>query len=205
MAERKLFGVLSGAQLTIIGALAIVAPGAVYAVTYTSAGVTDPVTGKLSAVDAGSRLAVYDPIAGYEKNPANLLQISGAYVSNGLTPTNVYKVPTGKALILTSVTFAHTDYPNKENHGLLFQTNCNLFSTYGGFIAGYNDAVPDGAYYSDLGSGYFLRSGDCIVLDTGTAANVFLEGYFVPEAAVPPVSSNGAAQQAVFIGRFDRK
>ena len=100
MADRKLFGVLSGAQVTILCGFAIISPGAVYAVTYTSVLITDPLTGKQGLVDAARRFYVYNPIAGYANNPLNLVEISGPVMSYGAA-TIFYTVPVGKELILT--------------------------------------------------------------------------------------------------------
>ncbi len=91
MENRKLFGLFSGAQLTCMVCAAIVTPGAVYAVTFTSVVITDPGTGKQAAVDSGRRLYTYDPVAGLANNPVNLVQISGE--TNSLNLSTIYTVP----------------------------------------------------------------------------------------------------------------
>lgn len=191
MSDRKLFGIFSGAQITILGALAIITPGAVYAVTYTSVVVTDPVTGKQALVDAGRRLYVYDPIAGYANNPQNLVQISGS-----TAPTNsyivIYTVPVGRALILKSANLSYYG-------GAAGADNYAYFKTSGNFITGYDQPNTSGVLSSNLGSGYYIHSGDTISYYSTTDIAFSLEGYLVPATAVPLAGTPQSAEQSVSV------
>ena len=62
MADRKLFGLFSGAQVTLMVCAAILAPGAVYATTALSGVViTEPASGRQSFIDTARRLPLTTP------------------------------------------------------------------------------------------------------------------------------------------------
>lgn len=202
MSDRKLFGVLSGTQLTILVALAITTPGAVYAIATTAVAVTDPLSGKQAAVDAGRRLYVYDPIAGYANNPLDLLEISGLWGS--VSSSIIYTVPAGKALILKTINMSYYGgVSGNDNYAYVAGPN--------GFIGGFDDTNPDGAHVTNLGSGYYLHSGDTISVSASNGANTnfiteySIEGYLVPSAAVPALGTPESAVQMINHGMSRKK
>jgi hypothetical protein len=200
MSGRKIFGVLSGAQVTILGALAIITPGAVYAVANTPVVITDPLTGKEGLVDSGRRLYVYDPIAGYANNPFNLVKIAGIPTVGQYN--TIYTVPAGKALILKSANMTYYD-------GVAGSDNYVYF--YGGpatgtsFVTGFDSINLAGAFSDDLGSGYYLHSGDVILVFASSPSYISLRGYLVPSNVVPAIGSAEAAEQSVKVGGSQRK
>lgn len=192
----------SGAQLTAIVLALIFTPAAVgAAVSFQPVAIVDPSTGKQSYVDNGRKLWTYDPVAGYRNNPYNFFQMSVNPVFADNTLHVIYTVPTGKALILTAVNISHY-------HGIAGNDNFLYVMTqnYGRYIAGFDDVNAAGTHTIDLGTGYYLHSGDRLQYLGGNGSNstmgaiMSLTGYLVPDNTLPPVTAQVAAEQDVVVG-----
>ena len=106
MSDRKLFGLFSGTNLTVLCCAAVLASSAAYAVSVTSVAITDPSTGNQALVDNSRHLRTYDQISGYTKNPAFVVNITAfSQPSNGYHL--IYTVPTGKVLIIKSIIWSY--------------------------------------------------------------------------------------------------
>lgn len=181
----------------MLGALAIIAPGAVYAVTYTSVVITDPLTAKESLVDSGRRLYVYDPIAGYANNPLNFVEISG---SGSHTQSVVfYTVPAGKALILKSASISYYNgAAGADNYAYFYAgTSANPNRNY---ITGFDDSSAANAHFPSFGSGFYAHSGDTLSFFSSVITQFSFQGYLVPASAVPAAGTAAAAEQMVQFG-----
>ena len=178
MSDRKLFGLFSGAQVALMVCAAIVTPGAVYAVAFTSVVITDPSTGKEAIVDAYRRLYTYDPIAGYANNPANLVVLAGSCAPN--STKNIFTVPTGKALILKSMHMAYTDgTANFHNAAYFIDNNTGIY------LAQFVDLNAAATFQADFGSGFYIHTGDGFSCQATVTASFTTYGYYVPASAVP--------------------
>lgn len=191
MSDRKLFGVLTGPQITFLGALAIITPGAVYAVANTPVVITDPNTGAQNFVDAGRRLYVYDPIAGYQNNSLYFVRLSSTCLagSNNLT----YSPPSGKAMVIRAVDFAF--YEGKSGSDNYVYLLDNIF----GFVAGVDSPDPTGSKNSNLGNGIYVKNGESLSLECANPGvyMVTIAGYLVPSNAVPALATSEAVGQSV--------
>jgi hypothetical protein len=113
---RDLSNKLSGGQITLITLALILSPVTVTAaVIFQPVAIVDPVTGKQSSVDSSRRLVVFDPIAGYRNNPANMVLISVSNAGNQCETGYQYVIPAGKALVLTAISGHTTVYSNLSN------------------------------------------------------------------------------------------
>jgi hypothetical protein len=102
---QRTFGPFSGAQLTVIivATLAFLLPGTLWAVApFQRVAIQDHGTGKLSHVDAGRRLSVYDPINGAAETPANFVRFYN-FSSGSAGCIKIAAPPAGKALILKTL------------------------------------------------------------------------------------------------------
>lgn len=196
---KELASKLSGAQITLLGLAAILAvPGAlVAAVTYTPVAIVDTTSGKQARVDSGQKLWTFDYYAALRNNPANFVHIGASVISNG-NLTILYTVPTGKALILTS---ANTVYYNGTSGG----DNYLYCYNKGSYLFGFENPAVVGQHSVGFGSGPFLHAGATIACFGATAtgsiaARVSIQGYLVPDNAVPATGSAEMAQQSVQVG-----
>ena len=69
---RKILESFNATHITAIIIAAMITPGAVYAVTESNVVITDAKSGATASVGVSHNLNVYDPIAGYANNPANM-------------------------------------------------------------------------------------------------------------------------------------
>jgi hypothetical protein len=194
MSNQKHFGPFTGGQLAAIICAAILAPTALYAVTYTYVAIGYPANGKIAAVDSASRLYVYDPVAGYANSPANLIEISGE--TNTSTTTTVYTVPAGYAFILKSANMSFFNGTSGSDNWTYFYDG-----TSDTWVTGFDDPNTVGAHYSTLGSGYYFHSGDIVTYYSTVNTEYSLEGYLVPANAVPAVE----APQQIKVGTSKKK
>ena len=190
---------LSGAQITLLGLAAILAvPGAVVAaVTYTPVAIVDTTSGKQAHVDSGQKLWTYDYYAALRNNPANFVHIGANVISNG-NAIILYTVPAGKALILTS---ANTVYYNGTSGGDNYMYCYNT----GSYLFGFENPGVTGQHSIGFGSGPFLHAGATLACLGATSsgsitAKVSIQGYLVPDNAVPATNSAEMAQQSVQVG-----
>jgi hypothetical protein len=185
MSGRKLFGVLSGAQVTLIASLAIVTPGAVYAVAYTSVVITEPNSGRQAFIDSARRLFTYDPIQAYSTNPANIINLSYGVPAN--QTNTLLTEPAGVAFVIKSINMTYSSgTANFDNHAYVSRKTY-VAGTY--FIAGFDDPNIAGAHSADLGSGFVLRSGEDLVITSTVPLNMSIEGYQVPSTALPAAAA----------------
>ena len=178
MSERRLFGLFSGAQVTAMVCAALIAPGVVYAASYTYVVLTDPVTGHQALVDPTRRLSVYDPIAGYSNDPANLVVLAGNCTPNATK--NIFTVPAGKALILKTLHMAYADgTANFKNYVYFIDNNSGIY------ISQFYDLTAVQTFQSDFGSGFYIHAGDGFSCQSSVTASFTTYGYYVPSTAVP--------------------
>lgn len=184
---RELVNKFSGRQLTAIILAAILVPGAVgAAVTFQSVAIVDPFTRKQAWVDSSRRLSVFDPIAGYRNNPLNMVEI---YVSNNISRCETrfqYKVPAGKALIITAIS-GYEQYYNLSYAGITVYDEANC---QGAVLTSHFSPVSNSSLYApiaiDLGVGILVKPGKTVsVASTSNVGLTFLHGYLVPAAAAP--------------------
>ena len=203
---KDLINKFSGAQLTMIILAAIFVPGAVTAaVTFTPVTIVDPITGTMSAVDAARRVLVFDPIAGYRNNPANIVEIS--LINNGsqCETAHQYVVPAGKALVLTAVS-GHSvlNLSNFSSGYFVYDgAGClgNLITTNVTTPGAINSASP---FAVEFGAGLVVKSGRTLsVFSTHNTGFMFLHGYLVPAGAVPAVASADASAEPTPITAAD--
>ena len=190
---KKLSETFTATHLVAMFGIAVLAPGAVYAVTESNVVITDAKSGATASVGVSHNLNVYDPIAGYANNPANYVKITGdAMIGNNI----VYTVPAGKALIVKAVNFTYYNGTSGSDNYLYVQDGAT-------FIAGFDDPNAVGTHNADLGNGFFVTDSlSTVASDTPSSDIIFsIEGYLVPSTAVPQANSEAAAQQSVRVGR----
>ncbi len=195
MSERKLFGLFTGGHLTVMFCAAVLAPGAVYAVAASSVAITDPATGHQAAVDAGRRVYVYDPIAGYANSPLNFVRFAAFCDASGSTFN--YTPPAGDALVVKAADFTFWN-------GASGNDNFVYLSSTGGFIAGLNSLDAENFKSSYLGNGFYVRNGEHLVVSCssdGLFSNVSIEGYLIPNGAAPPSAAAEVADPRVRNGK----
>jgi hypothetical protein len=187
---REIVNKLSGAQITMIILALILVPGAVgAAVTYQPVAIVDPTSGRPSYIDSGRRLYVYDPVAGYRNNPANIVEIN--FRNNGTRcEGDAYTVPSGKALILTNITgYARYDDLQYAEFLVIAGGNCSglVLTSHRSSVSPTSPAAPVAL---DMGGGIIVQPGRTISLysyhDRGFTS---LHGYLAPASAVPAASS----------------
>jgi hypothetical protein len=187
MSDKKLFGLFSGTHIVAAFGISVLAPTTLYAVAFTPVAITDPVSGRQAAVDAGRRLYTYDPIADYANIPANYVQILAICVAN-TTFTN-YVVPAGQALIAKSIQLIYwSGTVNFFNKVEIYSDDINGTRRHLMLVADQNVV---GTHTADLGNGVITRSGGTIYCNSTVPVNFILVGYFVPANAVPPAGSGG--------------
>jgi hypothetical protein len=194
--ERRLFGLFTGWQLTILGCVALLAPGALYAtVTFSPVALVDPTTGAKSLVDSGRRLYVYDPIAGYRNLPSDLVNIQFIAVggSNSVSCVSAYTIPAGKALVVTSVNGVLTNLNGEGPDSFYIDTVSTCPSPdLIGFDQNTTGATP---FALDLGLGATAPAGAGLYIFTFNAtATGFIRGYLVPANSVPAANTAEAAE-----------
>ena len=194
----KLSETFTATHLTAILVAAIFAPTALYAVTYTNVAITDAKSGSTAYVDPTHHLNTYDPIAGYANNPANYVKMSGNVPADGSYHT-IYNIPAEKSLILKSVNMSfYGGTSGADNYTYIYDAGTTI-----SFITGFDDPNTAGAHYSELGSGWYLTSGDSLQIRSVAGADVSMsteysiEGYLVPSTAVPTSMSEDFAQYSV--------
>lgn len=184
---RELLSKFSGGQLTWLATIAILVPGTVgAAVAYQPVSIVDPSSGAKAYVDAYRRVSVYDPIAGYQNNPVNFVEIA---VSNGNKCDTGYQyaVPAGKALVITAI----SGYKFRGSFDGLSQ-----FYVYDGpgctgkVLTNHSSQLTQTDLTSSfnivLGTGIPVKAGKTVsVLSINNLGYVFLHGYLVPAGAVP--------------------
>lgn len=189
---------------TVLIVAALITPGALYgAVSYQAVSIVDPNTGANSLVDAGRRLYVYDPIAGYANNPSNFVKISGSATGDG-SYHSIYTVPAGKAFVVKSANMSHfSGIPGNDNYLYIYESNGISLN----FVIGYDDTNAAGSHYATLGTGFYLHSGETLqyISNSGGSgtplATVFsIEGFLVPATAIAAAASLESAQQAIRVG-----
>lgn len=193
----KILDKLSGSHITAIAITAMVVPGAaVAAVAYQAVAIVDPNTGSRSYVDSGRRLSVYDPIAGYGNAPWNKVEIKISNSGNLCETNYEYKVPTGRALIITAVSGYETQYSTSVNfsgYHLYDNTGCsgNFLSAHISPVTSSSQRVPLAV---ELGSGVVVRPGKTVsVYSVNNYGFTFLHGYLVPASSIPAAAAAGAA------------
>lgn len=195
---KSLLDKLSGTHITILALAAMSVPSALgAAVVYQAVGIVDPTTGTKALVDAGRRLYVHDPIAGFANNPYNTVNLVHSVSSDGKT-TAVYTPPAGKALIIKSVQF------NYYNNSLLDEIYLSLNNPYGNSLAMIRAHDKAGSLSSVYEPGIVLRSGQQLSSIFGTSnpsvtkyALLYVQGYLIPANSLPAPSSAEAAEQFV--------
>jgi hypothetical protein len=192
---RDIVNKLSGGQITMIILALILVPGAVgAAVTFQPVAIVDPTSGRPSYIDSGRRLYVYDPVAGYRNNPANIVEIN--FRNSGTRCEGVaYTVPSGKVLILTNIT-GNAQYDDLQYAEFLVIDggNCSgrVLTSLRSSVSPTSPATPVAL---DMGGGIVVQPGRTISLysyhDKGFTS---LHGYLAPASAAPAASS---AQQCL--------
>ena len=191
---------LTGRQITLLASLAILAPSAVgAAVTFTAVAIVDPNTGVKSLVDAGRRLWVFDPIAGYRNSPANAVDIVISHDGGFICETSQqYPIPAGKALVITAITgdeaLLSTSSPY-AGYYVYDGAGCtgNLLTTHISSASSSQTYMP---VTVELGSGIVVKAGKTVsVYSLNNIGYTFLHGYLVPAAAAPAAPASAAAYE----------
>ena len=202
---KDLINKFSGAQLTMIILAAIFVPGAVTAaVTFTPVAIVDPITGTKSAVDAARRVLVFDPIAGYRNNPANIVEITVSNNGTQCETSQQYAVPAGRALVLTAA----------SGYGALLSSSNSGYFVHDGAACTGNvitiNRMPTSLTSTvspvavDFGAGIVVKAGKTVsVFSSNNVGYTFLHGYLVPAGAVPAVASADASAEPTPITAAD--
>jgi hypothetical protein len=179
-ATRRGLGPFSGGQLTVIVVTAIVALalpiGAYATITGSNAFITDHTTGAHASVQSTGELLTTSvpPIGGVEftveRNPT-------------VKTCTTFTVPTGSALVVTSVTFEPAGATVGSDATLsveLFHTTC----LSPGPIVATGRYSADGAYEQQFTPGVGIESGSRLWLNLGgsalTSSFATVRGYYVP-------------------------
>jgi hypothetical protein len=200
--DRKLFGLFTGAQLTIMTCAAIVVPGALYAtVTYTPVAIIDPNTGSLAAVDSARRLWTYNPIEAYTNNPGYLVNIEVGFDESG-SNTAFYTVPTGKILLIKAITWTfYNNTTGNNNYLYLYDGAGNLLTNFEGLTVAANMTEDFPAPVVAHAGGMYYDYNDGGI---GTGGYLYIQGYLVPSSVVPAAGTPESAQQFVKSGKPKR-
>jgi hypothetical protein len=200
---RELLSKLSGGQITTIILTLILVPGAVgAAVTFQPVAIVEPASGRQSYIDIGRKLYVYDPIAGYRNNPANIVTIPISNSGSKCETSRQYVVPAGKALIITAISgFENANDSTSGSIGFLVHDGANCT---GSLVAAHVSSAANGARYApvnvDLGVGIAVKAGKTVSLTSFSNFGVtFLHGYLTPASAVPAAMTAEAANEPASI------
>lgn len=167
--DRKLFGVLSGAHITIIACAAIIAPSVLYAtVTYSNVAIVNRTTGVAAKVDNSERLYVLNPISLYRDDP--YYQIDFTVSNNGIECETSYQytVPAGQAFIITAMSGYAQQYSTTVNSSGVFVwdgatcTGSLLTSN----ISSVSSTSPDAPVAVDYGVGIPVPAGSTISVES---------------------------------------
>ena len=193
---QEILAKFTGGQLTAMILAAIFVPGAVgAAVTFQPVTIVDPNTGAKSLVDAGRRLWVFDPIAGYRNSPANAVDIK---ISNGVTGCETfyqYTIPAGKALVITAISgFEAGDTAIGDNAGYYIYDGASCSGTT--LTAHFSAAGTRQPVAVDLGNGIVVKAGKTVsVYSLNNNGYTFIHGYLVPATAAPAVPASEIAYE----------
>jgi hypothetical protein len=191
---RDLVSKLSGGQITTIILALILIPGAVgAAVTFQPIAIVDPSTGRSSYIEPGRKLYVYDPIAGYRNNPANVVHVSMRHF--GTTCDGSYTIPAGKALIITSISGYEHQYNNQLRSGvtLIDGLRCSGL-VLADHMSSVSVAAPAAPVAMNFGAGILVRPGRAVSFTSYyNIGTTYMHGYLVPAAAVPAAAVPAAA------------
>jgi hypothetical protein len=187
---RDLVSRLSGGEITMIILALILIPGAVgAAVAFQPIAIVDPSTGRSSYIDSGRKLYVYDPIAGYRNNPANVVHVSMRHF--GTTCDGSYTIPVGKALIITSISGYEHQYNNQLRSGvtLIDGLRCSGL-VLADHMSSVSVAAPAAPVAMDFGAGILVKPGRAVSFTSYyNIGTTYMHGYLVPAAAVPAAAS----------------
>jgi hypothetical protein len=187
---RDIVNKLSGGQITAIILALILIPGAVgAAVAFQPIAIVDPSTGRSSYIDSGRKLYVYDPIAGYRNNPANVVHVSMRHF--GTTCDGSYTIPVGKALIITSISGYEHQYNNQLRSGvtLIDGLRCSGL-VLADHMSSVSVAAPAAPVAMDFGAGILVKPGRAVSFTSYyNIGTTYMHGYLVPAAAVPAAAS----------------
>lgn len=204
---RDIVSKLSGSQITTIVLALILVPGAVgAAVTFQPVTIVEPATGKQSYIDSGRKLHVYDPIAGYRNNPANIVTIPISNSGSKCEMSRQYVVPVGKALIITAISgFENANDSSSGPVGFLVYDGANCS---GSLVAAHVSSASTGARYApvnvDLGVGIAVKAGKTVSLTSFSNFGVtFLHGYLAPASAVPAATTAEAVSEPASISAVE--
>lgn len=190
--ERKLWGLFSGAQLTIMftALIAVLLPGTLWAVNaYSNVAIENPNNGQKALIDNFRRLAVTDAYLEQSAIPANLVHFfSGGVTSNCKV---IYTVPAGKALILQSLVFYNfqdTSAPPEQD--VFSDSSCGTL-----IAAGISDTSA-ATVVETFGSGFPIPAGHVIASYRAAGYGSFHgSGYLVPAGQVPQTAAATASVQ----------
>jgi hypothetical protein len=194
---RDIVNKLSGGQITAIILALILIPGAVgAAVTFQSVTIVDPASGRQSYIDSGRKLYVYDPVAGYRNNPANMVTIPMDNGGSACETSRQYVVPAGKALIITAISgFEAPGASSSSYSGFLVYDGAGCSgSLVAAHVSSTSNEVTNVAVNVDLGVGIAVKAGKTVsLLSISNFGFTFLHGYLLPASAVPAAATAEAA------------
>ena len=185
---------LTGWQITTIAAVALLAPGGLYAaVTFSNVAIVNPASGVPAGVDPGGNLHTRDSLGQYRSDPGNFVNLSIPMTNTSGCEATTYSIPSGKALIITSIT------GNYFNSGTL--TALGLTVSGGATCAGPSYIVQWVAAPKTFGAivgksfsyepGVPIPGGVVSFLSDGDGGYTFVHGYLVPAAMVPASATLG--------------
>lgn len=189
---RELLNKLSGRQLTAIILAAILVPGAVgAAVTFQPVAIVEPGSGRQSYIDGSRRLAVFDPVAGYRSNPANSVEISTSNYGSRCETSQQYKIPNGKALVITAINGYENRHSEVQFSGFYVYNGAGCT---GSFLTVHSTNIPSVGMRTpvsvDLGSGILVKAGKTVsIYSLNNYGYTFLHGYLIPASAAPAAAT----------------
>ncbi len=188
MTDRKLFGLLSGANVTAIVCAAILGPSAVYAaVEFVNVALVNPTSGVTANVDASQRVWVYDTVAGYRNYPGDFVDIRMVGHGNECETSQQYAVPAGKAFVITALSgFVVQSTTSTNNAGFTIYSGANCTGNpLTDSLASTSTAAPYVPISVAYGAGIPVPAGSTISQFSGTNTGVtYIHGYLVPASTI---------------------
>src|SRR4051794_26396273 len=180
--ERKLWGLFSGAQLTVmfVSVMAVAVPGTLWAVAASNVAITDTATGKTAAVNSTRRLYVTDSLLDQGVTPASFVHGSRSG-SAGSGCQTLAAPPSGKALVAREVKVDVYQNPSPGNGQFVEIFAGTTCSTP---IEDVN-APSIGHFIVPFDPGFATTSGISFQVGGSVAAELYFDGYLVPAGQVP--------------------
>lgn len=194
---RRFLESFTATHATILAVVAMLGSGAaIAAVAFQPVAIVNTSTGKAAVVDSGGRLYVYDPIAGYRNEPKNQVNFTVSNNGTRCEKSSTYTVPSGKALILTTITgYTYIADSNPFSGFYVYEkASCSGVVRASFLNSGNSTSARTAPVQVEFGSGLVFKSGSVVSLvSNNNFGYTHFTGYLIPSSAAPSTVSRAAA------------